>query len=111
MLLSISLFLAFDDAMKDGIFSEQYKLNLLPKTHSYVITLVELLLQERKDQTKIVNTLQTLYVFAIHDFPRKNKGMEQLRQERLAPSSPQESSLLFEDVIKCPSNDDISFYK
>lgn len=105
------LFLAFDDAMNFGKFSEEYKLDLLPEIHSSVITLLELLLKEKKDQTKIVNTLQTLYVFAIHDFPKNKKDMEQLRQERLAPQRPEESSLLFEDVIKCPGNDDVSFYK
>jgi callose synthase len=105
------LFLAFDAEMDNGKFSEEYKLELLPEIHSSVITLVELLLKEKKDQTKIVNTLQTLYVFAIHDFPKKKKDMEQLRQAKLAPSKPEESSLLFEDVIKCPSNDDVSFYK
>ncbi|CAO2171493.1 unnamed protein product [Urochloa humidicola] len=105
------LFFAFDAAMDNGKFSEEYKLELLPEIHSSIITLVELLLKEKKDQTKIVNTLQTLYVFAIHDFPKNKKDMEQLRQERLAPSRTEGSSLLFEDVIKCPSNDDVTFYK
>lgn len=105
------LFLAFDAAMEYGKFTEEYKPILLPEIHSFVIMLVELLLKENKDQTKIVNTLQTLYVLAIHDFPKNKKDMEQLRREGLAPSRPKESGLLFEDAIKCPGNDDVSFYK
>lgn len=105
------LFFAFDAAMENGKFCEEYKIELLPEIHSSVIALVELLLKEKKDQTKIVNTLQTLYVFAIHDFPKNKKDMEQLRRERLAPSTLEDSRLLFEDVIKCPGNDDVSFYK
>ncbi|XP_062221703.1 callose synthase 11-like [Phragmites australis] len=105
------LFLAFDAAMEYGKFTEEYKPILLPEIHSFVIMLVELLLKENKDETKIVNTLQTLYVLAIHDFPKNKKDMEQLRREGLAPSRPKESGLLFEDAIKCPGNDDVSFYK
>ncbi|GJM93097.1 hypothetical protein PR202_ga09623 [Eleusine coracana subsp. coracana] len=87
------------------------KLKQLPEIHSHVVTLVELLLKENKDLTKIVNTLQTLYVLAVHDFPAKKKDMDQLRQEGLAPSRDNGSGLLFEDAIKCPDNDDVSFYK
>ncbi|XP_062206905.1 callose synthase 11-like [Phragmites australis] len=105
------LFLAFDAAMQYGKFTEEYKLTQLPEIHSSVITLVELLLKENKDQTKIVNTLQTLYILAVHDFPKNKKDMEQLKREGLAPSRPKESVHLFEDAIKCPGNDDISFYK
>lgn len=105
------LFVAFDNAMESGKFAEDFWLSLLPQIHSSVITLVELLLKENKDQTKIVNTLQTLYVLAVHDFPKNKKGIEQLRREGLAPSRPTESRLLFEDAIKCPGEDDLSFYK
>lgn len=105
------LFLAFDNAMEYGKFAEEYRLTLLPQIHSSVITLVELLLKENKDQTKIVNTLQTLYVLVVHDFPKNKKDIEQLRLEGLAPSRPTESGLLFEDALKCPSENDVSFYK
>jgi len=105
------LFLAFDSEIENGKFSEEYRLNLLPQIHSSVITLVELLLKANKDQTKIVNTLQTLYVLAVHDFPKNRKDIEQLRREGLAPSRPTESGLLFEDAITCPGEDDLSFYK
>jgi callose synthase len=37
--------------------------------------------------------------------------MDQLRREGVAPSEPNESGLLFQDAIKCPDNDDVSFYK
>ncbi|KAG8055416.1 hypothetical protein GUJ93_ZPchr0001g29615 [Zizania palustris] len=105
-----NLFLSFDSAMGYGKFTEECSLNLLPRIHKFVISLVELLLKENKDQTKIVRTMQDLYDFAVHDF-LKNKDFEQLRQERLAPSRPTESELLFLYAIKCPGNDDVSFYK
>ncbi|CAM0882666.1 unnamed protein product [Alopecurus aequalis] len=105
------LFLAFDNAIEYGKFSEDYRLGLLPQIHSYVITLVEQLLKANKDQTKIVNTLQTLYVLAVHDFPKNRKDIEQLRREGLAPSRPTESGLLFEDAVTCPGENDLSFYK
>ncbi|KAG8077957.1 hypothetical protein GUJ93_ZPchr0007g5696 [Zizania palustris] len=106
-----NLFLAFDRAMGDGKFTEEYKLDLLPQIHKFVISLVELLLKENKDHTKIVRTMQDLYDLAVHDF-LKNKDFEQLRQARLAPSRPTEhQELLFLYAIKCPGNDDVSFYK
>ncbi|KAL5221287.1 hypothetical protein ABZP36_026000 [Zizania latifolia] len=111
-----NLFLAFDRAMGDGKFTEEYRLNLLPQIHKFVISLVELLLKENKDHTKIVRTMQDLYDLAVHDF-LKNKDFEHLRQARLAPSRPTEpgptehQELLFLYAIKCPGNDDVSFYK
>ncbi|KAF0918889.1 hypothetical protein E2562_027333 [Oryza meyeriana var. granulata] len=104
------LFLAFDNAIEYGKFTEEYKLTLLPRIHKFVISLVELLLKD-KDQIKIVRTLQDLYDLAVHDFPRNKKDFEQLRREGLAPSRPTESELLFQDAIKCPDDDDVSFYK
>ncbi|KAG8055404.1 hypothetical protein GUJ93_ZPchr0001g30644 [Zizania palustris] len=105
-----NLFLAFDSAMGYGKFTEECSLNLLPQIHKFVISLVELLLKENKDQTKIVRMMQDHYDFTVHDF-LKNKDFEQLRQEMLAPSRPTESELPFLYAIKCPGNDDVSFYK
>uniref|UniRef100_A0A0D3EU39 1,3-beta-glucan synthase n=1 Tax=Oryza barthii TaxID=65489 RepID=A0A0D3EU39_9ORYZ len=105
------LFLAFDGAMEYGKFTEEYRLTLLPQIHKYVISLVEQLLLKDKDQIKIVRTLQDLYDLAVHDFPKIKKDFEQLRREGLALSRPTESQLLFQDAIKCPDDDDVSFYK
>uniref|UniRef100_A0A1D1XI91 1,3-beta-glucan synthase n=1 Tax=Anthurium amnicola TaxID=1678845 RepID=A0A1D1XI91_9ARAE len=106
-----NLFFGFDDAIRVGSFTEEYQLHVLAKIHSTLITLVNLLIQPKKDLSKLVNTLQTLYEIAYRDFPKKKRNMEELKQLGWVPSRTNSTGLLFENAVELPDADDTAFYK
>ncbi|OAY76767.1 Callose synthase 12 [Ananas comosus] len=105
------IFLAFDDSMRAEKFTAEYKMAVLPSIHAKLITLLELMLKPKKDMTKVVNTLQTLYDIAIRDFPTSKKSIEQLKQEGLVPLRPSATGLLFENAVELPGENDATFYR
>ncbi|XP_072955601.1 callose synthase 12-like [Typha angustifolia] len=105
------LFGAFDESMQVEKFTVEYKMSVLPNIHAKLITLLDLLIKPEKDLNKVVNTLQTLYDIVIRDFPTTKKSMGQLKQEGLALLRPSTTSLLFENAIELPSEENTNFYR
>lgn len=106
-----NLFIEIDDAIQKEKFTQTYKMEALPKVHTKLIYLVELLTSSpKKDMNKVVNTLQTLYDIAIRDLPRLKRNMEQLRQDGLVPQRTS-ASLLFENAIELPQDNNLDFYR
>ncbi|PKA57498.1 Callose synthase 12 [Apostasia shenzhenica] len=105
------IFFGFDDAIKVGKLSEEYKLPVLPALHSKLIVLLDQLLKPRKDLSRVVIALQSLYDIAIRDLPTAKRNMEQLKQEGLVPIRHGASDLLFENAIKLPDANNTKFYR
>ncbi|KAH7651839.1 callose synthase protein [Dioscorea alata] len=104
------IFFGFDDAIRVGKFTVEYKLAVLESIHSKLIVLLKLLINPKKDLNKVVNTLQTLYDLAIRDFPTHKKNIEQLKEAGLAPQRPSGTGLLFENAVELPPVDNSKFY-
>ncbi|KAJ4787767.1 glucan synthase-like 1 [Rhynchospora pubera] len=102
------LFQCYEDAMQAGQFTVEYKLPVLPIIHSNFITLLELMLNPKKDLTKVINILQTLYDIVLRDFPANDKRTAEVKQIGFKRST---TGLLFEHVIELPGDDDAVFYR
>jgi callose synthase len=102
------LFRNYEEAIQAGQFTVEYKLTVLPRIHSNLITLLDLILYQKKDLTKVVNTLQTLYDIVVRDFPINDVKTAQLKQIGFKRST---TGLLFEHVIELPGDEDAVFYR
>jgi callose synthase len=102
------LFQNYEEAIQAGQFTIEHKLIVLPRIHSNLITLLELILRPKKDLTKVVNTLQTLYDIVVRDFPANDVKTAQLKQIGFKRST---TGLLFEHVIELPGDEDAVFYR
>ncbi|BFG27772.1 hypothetical protein CerSpe_140460 [Prunus speciosa] len=106
------IFKELDQCIQSGKVTVTYKLSLLPQIHAKLISLIELLIQQKKDESKAVNVLQALYELSIREFPRLKKSMETLRLEGLATCSPAtDAGLLFENAIQFPDDEDAVFFR
>ncbi|GMP72443.1 hypothetical protein CsSME_00030483 [Camellia sinensis var. sinensis] len=89
-----------------------YKLTVLQKIHTQLISLINLLMMPKKELSKVVNVLQALYELSIREFPRSKKSIAQLRQEGLVPlNRATDAGLLFENAVQFPDDDDAYFYR
>ncbi|KAL3754723.1 hypothetical protein ACJRO7_001911 [Eucalyptus globulus] len=57
-----------DRSIKDGKFTKQFNLSMLPKIHKYISKLAKLLKDSKKDVSKIVLALQAVYRIVIREF-------------------------------------------
>ncbi|XP_021727691.1 callose synthase 12-like [Chenopodium quinoa] len=106
------LFQEIDQAIEIEKFTKTYDLNALRKIHEKLSVLVKMLIQPKKvDLSKVVDALQALYETAIRDFYLDQRPTERLREDGLAPRSASGKSLLFEDAIELPGEDNESFYR
>ncbi|ONK68990.1 uncharacterized protein A4U43_C05F18130 [Asparagus officinalis] len=105
------LFSSFDDSMRLGKFTAEFKMSVLPNIHEKLITLLDQLLKPEHDLNKVVNVLQTLYDIAVRDFPTNKKSTDELRQLGLAPLRLNTTGLLFESAVELPTRDNASFYR
>lgn len=105
------LFQEIDHSIEIEKFTKTYNLNVLPKIHANLISLVKLLIQPKVDLVKVVNALQALYETIIRDFYIEKRSMEQLREDGVAPKSSSGKNLLFQTAIDLPSGDDTTFYR
>ncbi|ONI10429.1 hypothetical protein PRUPE_4G047200 [Prunus persica] len=106
------IFKELDQCIESGKVTVTYKLSLLPQIHAKLISLIELLIQQKKDESKAVNVLQALYELSVREFPRLKKSMATLRLEGLATCSPAtDAGLLFENAIQFPDDEDAVFFR
>ncbi|XP_023743612.2 callose synthase 12 [Lactuca sativa] len=105
-----TFFQEIDNAIKIEKFTKTFNMHALPKIHAKTIVLVNLLTNPTKDLNKIVNTLQALYEISTRDFFKDKRGMDQLKEDGLAPHL-SEAGLLFENAIELPDLDNESFYR
>ncbi|CAI0456851.1 unnamed protein product [Linum tenue] len=96
-----------DGHIQIGKFAENYNICLLPKIHSKVIQLVELLRKPRKDERETVDVLQALYELCVRGFPKLKRSIPELRNDGLA--SQRETELLFENSVQFPDAEDEFF--
>ncbi|KAL5576750.1 hypothetical protein UlMin_018449 [Ulmus minor] len=105
-------FMEIDDCIQRGKVTVEYKMSMLQKIHTKLISLIDLLLQPKQDMSRAVNLLQALYELAIREFPEYKKSIGQLRQEGLAPvSQGNDAELLFENAVEFPDAEDAIFYR
>lgn len=105
------MFFNFDQALQDWTFCEVYKMAVLPNIHAKLIEFVDLLNKDKKDMTKLVNTLQTLYDICMRDFPRKKADTEKPKTERHIPKT-DGAGLLFENaILLLPIEENLFFYR
>ena len=104
------LFSWYDDSMRMGSFTVEFKMAVLPNIHEKLIILIDQLMKAKQDLNKVVNVLQTLYDIAVRDFPTKKKSTDELRQLGLAPLRLNTTGLLFESAVELPSLENRSFY-
>ncbi|KAF4348277.1 hypothetical protein G4B88_025031 [Cannabis sativa] len=101
-----------DSCIQRGKFTVEYKMSLLQKIHGKLISLIELLLNPKRDIEKAVNLLQALYELSVRELPKAKKSMEQLRREGLASINPaNQTELLFEKAVVFPPGEDALFYR
>ncbi|XP_058095823.1 callose synthase 12 [Magnolia sinica] len=105
-----NLFEEIDQALQIEKFMQTYRRDVLPNVHAKLISLVDLLTKPKKDLTKVVNALQTLYDIVIRDFPKVKRNVEQLRQDGLVPQRTT-SGLLFENAVELPDEENTNFYR
>ncbi|KAK3006725.1 hypothetical protein RJ639_017178 [Escallonia herrerae] len=106
------LFQEIEQSIQIEKFTKTFKMTALPRIHAMLITLLDLLVEPKKDLTKVVNTLQALYEIAIRDFFKENRSSDQLKEDGLAPRRPVSSAgLLFENAVELPGLDNESFYR
>ncbi|CAO2833194.1 unnamed protein product [Amaranthus hypochondriacus] len=106
------MFQEIDHAIDIEKFTKTYDLSAVRKIHEKLSALVNILVQPKKDDlSKVVNALQALYETAIRDFYIEKRNIEQLREDGLALQSTSGKTLLFENAIELPSNDDEAFYR
>ncbi|KAH7546004.1 hypothetical protein FEM48_Zijuj01G0154900 [Ziziphus jujuba var. spinosa] len=106
------MFLEIDGSIQTGNFTAEYNMSLLPQIHGKIISLVEHLMNPKRNMDTTVNILQALYELSVREFPRVKKSIQKLRQEGLAPLSPAaDAGLLFENAIAFPDPEDAIFYR
>ncbi|KAH7857240.1 hypothetical protein Vadar_010462 [Vaccinium darrowii] len=107
-----NLFDEIDQAIQIEKLTEAYKMTVLPKIHSRVIYLIDILLMPKKELSKVVDVLQALYELSVREFPRVKKSVAQLRHDGLAPQNPAtDAGLLFENAVQFPDDEDALFYR
>ncbi|XP_004294021.1 PREDICTED: callose synthase 11 [Fragaria vesca subsp. vesca] len=107
-----NLFREIDQCIENQKFMATYKMSLLPQIHAKLISLIDLLLQLKKDTSKTVDILQALYELSVREFLWMKKSMETLRAEGLATRSRSiEEGLLFENAIQFPDDEDATFFR
>lgn len=106
------LFQEIDHSVQIEKFTKTFKMTALPKIHTQLIKLVELLNNPKKDLNKVVNLLQALYEIVIRDFFVEKRGSEQLVEDGLAPRNPNAmAGLLFENAVDLPDLSNENFYR
>ncbi|XP_052178053.1 callose synthase 12-like [Diospyros lotus] len=105
------LFQEIDQSIQTERFTSTFRTTALPQIHAKFITLLELLMKNKKDINKVVNILQALYEIAIRDFYKEKRSIEKLKEDGLAPHrSVSSEGLLFENAIELPKSDNKKFY-
>jgi len=93
-------------------FTVFYNLTLLRQIHRKLVTLVELLMDPKRDPRAVVDVLQALYELTVRQFPRVTRTMAQLREEGLAPKDPTTDAVFpFENAVELPNSEDVFFYR
>lgn len=106
------LFQEIDHSLQIEKFTRAFKMTVLPRIHTQLIKLVDLLNKPKKDLNKVVNTLQALYETAIRDFFSEKRSSEQLVEDGLAPRNPAAmAGLLFETAVELPDPSNENFYR
>lgn len=106
------LFQEIDHSLQIEKFTKTFKMTALPKIHTQLIKLVELLNKPNKDLNKVVNTLQALYEIVVRDFFFEQRSSEQLVADGLAPRNPNAmAGLLFENALDLPDLSNENFYR
>ncbi|KAH7576932.1 hypothetical protein JRO89_XS01G0177500 [Xanthoceras sorbifolium] len=106
------LFQEIDHSVQIEKFTKTFKMTALPKIHTQLIKLVELLNKPKKDLNKVVNMLQALYEIVVRDFFIEKRSTEQLVEDGLAPRNPDAmAGLLFENVVDLPDPSNENFYR
>ncbi|RWR97510.1 Glycosyl transferase [Cinnamomum micranthum f. kanehirae] len=105
-----NLYAEIDEAIQNEKVTQKYKMDVLPRVHLKLTSLLELISTQKKDMNKIVNALQTLYDYATRDLPKEKRNNEQLRQAGLAPRR-ECVDLLFENAIVLPNDENMVFYR
>ncbi|CAM8900333.1 unnamed protein product [Rhodiola kirilowii] len=107
-----NLFREIDHHIETGKLTEVYNMTLLPVMHKKLISLLELLLNPKRDLSKVVDALQALYELTVREFPRVKRSAAQLKEDGLAPSNPAaKEDLLFENAVEFTYEGDIIFYR
>ncbi|XP_078438766.1 callose synthase 12-like [Wolffia australiana] len=106
-----NLFSAFDDSIRVGRLTMEYRMRALDVIHQALTELLALLLKPEKDLTKVVNILQTLYEIVQRDFPAQKKSVEELGDIGWVRAGGTSTGLLFENAIELPDSSDVVFYK
>ncbi|KAM1762467.1 hypothetical protein ACFX12_005110 [Malus domestica] len=105
-------FMEIDQCIQTAKVTVTYKMSLLPQIHAKLISLIELLMQQKKDVSKVVDVLQALYELSVREFPRVKKTMDTLRMEGLAPRrSAADADFLFEKAVNFPDDEDAVFFR
>lgn len=106
------VFFKIDGCIATGRVTAEYKMSLIEKIHAKLISLIELLMQPKRDIGRAVDILQALYELSVREFPMVKKSIDLLRQEGLAPLSPvTDAGLLFENAIEFPDAEDAIFFR
>ncbi|XP_024029129.1 callose synthase 11 [Morus notabilis] len=111
-LIITNFFKEIDDCIQRGKITAEYKMSSLEKIHAKLISLIELLLQPKRDINRAVNLWQALYELSVRELPKVKRSIEQLRREGLASvATENDAGLLFENAVEFPAADDADFYK
>lgn len=105
------LFKEFDEKIEIEKLTLTYRMGILRKIHAQLISLIDLLMNPKKDLSRVVDVLQALYELAVREFPKEVRPTEDLRKESLALPHTIENEFLFENAVQFPDNDDALFYR
>ncbi|XP_048141589.1 callose synthase 11-like isoform X2 [Rhodamnia argentea] len=110
--IALKLFDCIDEHIQGGKLTEVYKMTILTDIHAKLSLLLQLLLSDTKDMSKIVNALQALYELSVREFPKVKKSIPALMQEGLAPlGRAPDAGFLFENAVELPGDEDPVFYR
>ncbi|KAH9607937.1 hypothetical protein KSS87_011766 [Heliosperma pusillum] len=106
------LFQEIDHAIEIEKFTKTFDLSALKKIHEKMDGLLKLFSEPKKtDLNKVVSAVQALYETVKRDFYVEKRTMQQLMEDGLAPRSDTGKSLLFQNAIQLPKDDDERFYR
>ena len=106
-----NLLLSFDGAIVSGKFTDEFQMRVLEILHYFLMTLVNLLIQPKKNMDKIIDALQSIYEVAHRDFPKSTKTVDEMKHLGWVPVNPKTVDLLFEKAVDLPDSRDVDFYK
>ncbi|KAF8031162.1 hypothetical protein BT93_D0384 [Corymbia citriodora subsp. variegata] len=106
----MKLFDCIDEHIQNEKLTDIYQMTILTDIHAKLSLLLQLLVSETKDMSKIVNVLQFLYELSVRVFPKEKKSVRALQQEGLAPlGQATDAGFLFENAVEIPEDPD--FYR